>query len=210
MIRKLALASLLVCLGSLALSLSAQEQAAPPQPLSAADKTKAMDYLQSTRKNLNDAVKGLSDAQLNFKSAPDRWSIAEVVEHIGVTEDGLRQMVIEKVMVSPAAPGRDLVKIDELVLTAIPDRSHKAQAPDPFKPTNRFGTPAATTAHFNESRDKTEQLLQSTPGLRDHAADSPLKVQLDAYEWILFIGAHSERHTKQILEVKADPNFPKS
>jgi len=29
------------------------------------------------------------------------------------------------------------------------------------------------------------------------------------YEWILFIAAHSERHTKQILEVKADPNFPK-
>jgi hypothetical protein len=33
---------------------------------------------------------------------------------------------------------------------------------------------------------------------------------LDGYEWLLFIGAHSERHTKQILEVKADPNFPKS
>ncbi len=27
--------------------------------------------------------------------------------------------------------------------------------------------------------------------------------------WILFIAAHSERHTKQINEVKADPSFPK-
>jgi hypothetical protein len=25
----------------------------------------------------------------------------------------------------------------------------------------------------------------------------------------LLIAAHSERHTKQILEVKMDPNFPK-
>jgi hypothetical protein len=32
---------------------------------------------------------------------------------------------------------------------------------------------------------------------------------LDAYQWILLISAHSERHTKQIEEVKADPNFPK-
>ena len=32
---------------------------------------------------------------------------------------------------------------------------------------------------------------------------------LDAYEWLLFLAAHSERHTKQIDEVKADPNFPK-
>jgi len=26
----------------------------------------------------------------------------------------------------------------------------------------------------------------------------------------LFLAAHSERHLKQILEVKADPNYPKS
>jgi len=33
---------------------------------------------------------------------------------------------------------------------------------------------------------------------------------LDGYEWLLFIGAHSERHTKQMLEVKASPDFPKN
>src|SRR5882672_4406722 len=33
--------------------------------------------------------------------------------------------------------------------------------------------------------------------------------QLDGYEFVLLIAAHSERHTKQINEVKADPNFPK-
>jgi hypothetical protein len=27
---------------------------------------------------------------------------------------------------------------------------------------------------------------------------------------VLFMAAHSQRHTKQILEVTADPNFPKS
>jgi hypothetical protein len=39
--------------------------------------------------------------------------------------------------------------------------------------------------------------------------DSPLG-KLDGYEFLLFTGAHSERHTKQMLEVRADPNFPKS
>ena len=43
-----------------------------------------------------------------------------------------------------------------------------------------------------------------------HAAESPLGKNLDPYQWLLFIAAHSERHTKQMLEVKADPNFPKS
>jgi hypothetical protein len=39
--------------------------------------------------------------------------------------------------------------------------------------------------------------------------DSPLGKKLDAYEWVLCIAAHSERHTQQINEVKSDPNFPK-
>jgi hypothetical protein len=34
--------------------------------------------------------------------------------------------------------------------------------------------------------------------------------KLDGYEWVLFVAGHSERHTKQINEVKADPNFPKA
>ncbi len=55
----------------------------------------------------------------------------------------------------------------------------------------------------------TEEYLKTTPDLRAHAADSPMGVKLDGYEWILLIAGHSERHTKQILEVKADPNFPK-
>jgi hypothetical protein len=38
----------------------------------------------------------------------------------------------------------------------------------------------------------------------------PLGKKLDPYQWLLFIAAHSERHTKQMLEVKADPGFPKS
>ena len=59
------------------------------------------------------------------------------------------------------------------------------------------------------SRGKTIAYLEATPDLRAHVVDSPIGQPLDAYEWLLFIAAHSERHTKQILEVKADPNFPK-
>ncbi len=175
------------------------------------DKDKAMKYLESTRQGVADATKGLSAAQFNFKSAPDRWSVAEVMEHIAAAEDMLRGMVTGQVMSAPARPaGEDVAAIDAFVLAAIPDRSHKAQAPEPLKPTNRFGSPEASLKHFNESRDATEALLKSHTDLRDHAMDSPLGKKLDAYEWILFIAGHSDRHTKQILEVKADPNFPKS
>jgi len=31
----------------------------------------------------------------------------------------------------------------------------------------------------------------------------------DVYQWFLMISTHSQRHILQILEVKADPNYPK-
>jgi DinB family protein len=180
------------------------------QTLTPADRERAMQYLESTRQGVLQATAGLSEAQWNFKSAPDRWSVAEVTEHIAAAEDYIRAMIVEKVMVAPARPeGEDVKAIDDMVLAAIPDRSHKAQAPETLKPSNRFGSPQGSLNHFTEQRAQTEDFLRQHDDLRAHAIDSPLGKKLDAYEWLLFIGAHSERHTKQILEVKADPNFPK-
>jgi hypothetical protein len=185
--------------------------ASSAQELTQAEKEHALQYLESTKKDVLDATKGLSEAQWNFKPAPDRWSVAQVMEHIAAAEDFVRDGLIkEKVMVSPPGePGRDVMKIDAAVEAMIPDRSHKAQAPDPLVPNNRFGSPEGSIRHFLESRETTEQYLRTTPGLRDHVMEGPVG-KMDGYEFILFIAAHSERHTKQINEVKADPNFPKS
>jgi hypothetical protein len=182
------------------------------QELSQAERDRALQYLESTKKGVLDATKGLSDAQWNFKAAPDRWSIAEVMEHLAAAEDMLRGMTQEQVMKTPAIPPRDpaeLKQIDEKVVAMVPDRSHKIQAPEPLKPSNRFGSPVDAQKHFAESRATTEEYLRTTNDLRAHAVDSPMGVKLDGYEWMLLIAAHSERHTKQILEVMADPNFPK-
>jgi hypothetical protein len=183
---------------------------AKAQELSQADKEKALQYLEATKKEVLDSVKGLSPAQWTFKPAPDRWSVAECMEHIASAEDFLRGLVTEQVLKSPPAPGRDVKAIDEAIIKNVPDRSVKRQAPEPIKPVNKYGSPEASEKHFVDSRATTEALVKNTPDLRDHAMEGPAGGKWDAYEWILLISAHSDRHTKQILEVKADPNFPKS
>jgi len=184
--------------------------AAPAQELTLAEKHKALQYLESTKQDVLDATAGLSPAQWNFKPAPDRWSIAECMEHIAAAEDFIRGNIVDGVMKAPPAPGRDVAAVDAGILENIPARKTKVQAPEPLKPTNRFGSPEGSIKHFVESRAITEEFLKNTPGLRDHAADSPTGAKWDAYEFILLIAAHSERHTNQIKEVKADPSFPKS
>ena len=179
------------------------------EELSKADRDRAIKYLETTRQAVIDATKPLTKAQWNFKEADDRWSVAEVVEHIAAAEDQLLVMIAEKVMTAPPRPaGEDVKALDELVIARVPDRTKKVQTREELKPTNRYGSPEAALKHFLESRDKTIAYLRKTDGLRDHAIDSPFGKKFDAYQWLLFCAAHSERHTKQINEVKASAKFP--
>jgi hypothetical protein len=179
------------------------------QTLSQADREKGIKYLEQTRDAIVADTKNLTPAEWNFKPAPDKWSVALTLEHITLAEDSLSQLVADKVMKSPAgAPDRDVAKMDAMVLAMVPDRSTKRQAPPDLVPTGRW-TPPETLDHFLQSRARTIEFLRTTPDLRQHVMDSPLG-PMDAYEWLLFIAAHSDRHAKQILEVEASPDFPKS
>jgi hypothetical protein len=177
----------------------------------AAEIERATAYLAKTRDAVLASVRGLSAEQLAFKPAPEKWSVAEVLEHIGATEDYLMGVILKQVMSAPPRPaGEDVKAIDDFVLKAIPNRASKLKAPEPLVPTKRFGSVEGSRKHFAESRAATIAFVKETKGLRDHAIDSPLGHRLDAYQWVLFIAAHSDRHQQQIEEVKADAKFPKS
>jgi hypothetical protein len=198
---------------TLALAGIAQTAATPaPTTLTAGEREVALKSLEATRDAFLQSIAGLSEKQWRFKPGPDRWSVAEVSEHIAVSESALFGMVRDKIMTSPADPSKraEVAGKDEIVLQRVPDRSHKAQAPEFLKPTNRWATREETTKAFEDSRKATMDYVRTTnDDLRDHFGPHPLLGPLDAYQWILLISAHSERHTKQIEEVKANPNFPK-
>jgi uncharacterized damage-inducible protein DinB len=184
-----------------------------PQTLTAQERESALKELERTHDKFLQSIAGLSQKQWTFKAGPDRWSIAEVAEHITVSESAIFGLVQKQIMTSPATPEkREQVKgKDEIVLQRVPDRSHKAQAPEFLRPTGRWATEASLTQAFEESRKATMDYVRTTnDDLREHFFDHPLLGTMDGYQWLLLISAHSERHTAQIEEVKADPNFPKN
>jgi uncharacterized damage-inducible protein DinB len=212
---------LLNCAGKLfslvfaaALAMTAQAQNAPTEKgaLTPEDRQAAIKYLEDTRQKVLDSLKDLSDEQWKFKPSPDRWSAAEVAEHIAVSEETLLGLVTGRVMKSPAAPEKKEAAKgkDELVRNSITNRSVKAQAPEMLKPTNRFKTREEMIKAFNANRDKTIEYVKTTQeDLRSHFMAHPFFKDLDGYQWLLLLSGHSERHSLQIVEVKADPNFPK-
>lgn len=203
----------LVCgQGSPAPAVAPKTSPAESRTITKEERDRAIEYLKETQKDFLKATEGLSDAQWKFKAAPDRWSIAETAEHIAVTEDTIWKLVSEKMMKSPATPEKaaEAAGKDEVILTKVPDRSRKAQAPEQLKPTGRWATRAPLVKDFEASRSQEIAFLKETKeDLRNHFEEHPFLKTIDAYQWLLLNGAHCKRHTAQILEVKADPNFPK-
>jgi uncharacterized damage-inducible protein DinB len=178
--------------------------------LTPAERERAVSELTASRQQFMDSVAGLSPAQWNFKPDANTWSVAECAEHITLSEDFIFGIIKDKIMQAPAEPDKKPAITDDFILKAVVDRSQKFKAPEPLVPTHKWATPQAMLDHFKESRERTIAYVRDTQDdMRGHTADHPVLKTMDGYQWILLLSAHSQRHTAQLNEVKANPNFPK-
>jgi hypothetical protein len=180
------------------------------------ERQQAVEHLTQTKQKFLDSVKGLSAEQLNFKSAPDRWSVSDIAEHLALAEEMFSGMILGKIMKeTPPTPEKRVAaqgKEKEL-LKIVGDRSQKFQAPEMLQPgKKRWASIEDTLKAFNAKRDEHLAYLKTTnDALHHHFAAAPGGTnELDAWQWFLFMSAHVARHTAQIEEVKADPKFPRS
>ena len=170
----------------------------------------AANHLKDTKTDLLKTVKGLSQAQLDFKASPDRWSIKECTYHIAIAEKNIWQM-LEAALKEPVNPEkRSEIKLtDEEVIAMLEDRSKKIKTTESFEPKNTpYKTLDEALESFKSSRaDHIKYIKNTTEDLRNHVAQMPFG-WIDCYQLCLLMSAHSNRHTQQIEEVKADPGFP--
>ena len=171
----------------------------------------AISLMKETRDDAVGSVKGLSEAQQNFKAAPEKWSVKECMYHIAGAEK-LLWSLLEGSLKGPANPEKraEIKVTDEQFVKMIEDRTTKAQAPEPIQPKNTgFTSLDGALDDFKMNRsDHIKYLKSSTEDLRNHVVQLPFG-WIDCYQLCLMIAAHSNRHTQQINEVKANPGFPK-
>ena len=174
------------------------------------ERDKAIKLLLDSQKETMDFVTALSDAQWNYKPAPEKWSAGEVAEHIWLAE-GLLFAAVERSLAAAENPNWEEQtkgkneRLEQLLL----NRTGKAQAPEQIKPTGK--TRAEIMQGLKESRAKTLKFARETKlALKSHTQEHPFKVfgTLNAYQWLIYIPLHNLRHNQQIAEVKASSGFP--
>lgn len=176
------------------------------------ERKRAVQYLEDTRQAFLDSTTGLSVAQWNFREADDRWSVADCAEHVAVSEAAVFRIFQQEVVSSSPRPElREAVQgKDELMYGRVPGRTRRVQAPEHLRPTRRWADPAETVRQFLAIRDVAIEFAGTTElDLRSLFAEHPFLKTLDGYQWLLFLAAHSARHTAQMREVQAHADFPK-
>jgi hypothetical protein len=180
--------------------------------MTAEDRAKVIKLLNESHKQTLDLMEGLTEEQLKFKPAPEKWSVLEVAEHIWMAE-GLLFGAVERALAAKQNPEWETKTKGktEFLERVMVSRDRKAQAPESIVPSGKLSR-AEVIAKLKEARAKTLKFAEETRlPLKSHTFDHPFPVfgTLNAYQWLIYIPLHNIRHNKQIEEVKSDPNFPK-
>jgi hypothetical protein len=178
--------------------------------MTVAERDLALDQLDRSRQRLLETVQRLSREQLQFRSTPDRWSVAECVEHIIVVEQfllvGLERLAQQ---VDDPATHSDWKGRDEAFLAQVVGRARQLQAVDAHQPRGRWQT-ERLLPEFETTRVRVRNFVASTAAdLRNRPVVHPSLGRLDAYQLLLFVGAHCDRHRRQSEDVIASPGFPR-
>jgi hypothetical protein len=175
-------------------------------PMTVLERQHLIAHLEMTDSWLPDEVSGLSSVQLQFRPAPDVWSILEVVEHLTISSP-IYWRQFHEAMRKPAAAARSR-NTDEGILWYGIDRTHREKAipSEDVKRQLRDLRPALASLQKLHA-EMLKYIRTSSEDLRAHYVE---RQGSDAYQWLLLISTHEQRHILQIRELKANPKFPKN
>lgn len=174
-------------------------------PISKTERQRIVAHLEMTESWLADEVLHLSPAQLRFRAAPGTWSVLDTLEHLTLSEPVYWKQLQDAVK-APASSKKGQLNDADILWYGI-DRSEKQKTEPSKEPKARLSDAEASLETFRKLHAEMLQFARTTDDdLRSHFVESE---GVDAYQWLLGISTHEQRHILQIREIKADADFPK-
>lgn len=176
-------------------------------PLTDEERQRLVAHLEMTASWLIDEVSGLSSAQLQFRRAPNTWTIMQVLEHVVVVGPIYWEDLQRAVKSQPR--DRTGSSTDANILWYGIDRTPtvRERAVPAEEPKGQLRELQAGLDAYRKAHARLLQYIKTTPDdLRSHVVE---RQGCDAYQWALLISTHEQRHILQIREIKSDAMFPK-
>jgi hypothetical protein len=164
--------------------------------------------LDRARAALRGAVDAIPEPFQRQRPAPDRWSAAEVIEHLTLVERIFGGRIVKAIEGARSSglgtEAQPRAALPDAVEQRMGDRVNKRQAPDPAQPTGTLDVAAAWAA-LESNQATLRAALETCDGLAlsQVTLDHPFFGTMTVYQWVELMAAHEGRHTEQVREIGA-------
>jgi hypothetical protein len=158
---------------------------------------------------------GLTDAQFNWHAAPDRWSIAQIVDHLNIIARLTLPRLEDAISSAPKVSAAKLWKpsfLERMFISMLgPSPKFKSPVPPPFVP-GEGGSSVEMMSVFMEMHRRYEACVVRSDGLDiksikvASAANKMVKLSLGG--WFAATVAHEQYHLGQAKSLRSEPLFP--
>jgi uncharacterized damage-inducible protein DinB len=162
-------------------------------------------YVDARRAALEEAALVLPYDEWTRRPAADSWSVAQVFDHLHLSESSIARLLAKRIGRAKEAgfgPERSteslMHSLEFFPVVSGPPR----QAPEITLPRAGARAPEVHEA-LRRSRAELHAALREGDGLAlaEVTATHPGLGVINVYQWVLFIGQHEERHTRQVAEI---------
>jgi uncharacterized damage-inducible protein DinB len=165
------------------------------------------EFLDQRHVELLAAIALVSPAKHDESPQPGAWSVAEIVEHLGLIERRLTQLfgklISEARMRDTPAEQETSSILRAFDASRFVDRTRKIVTAEATRPAGAMKVDAGIRA-LEEARKELKNTVLQGDGLAlgTLTHTHPALGTMNLYEWIAFVGAHTVRHTLQIREIE--------
>lgn len=157
------------------------------------------------REQTKQLVGSLNDEQISFLPENEKWTIAHIIEHITIVQDGMTK-ISAKLLNEAQGAGKSsdgTAKLSEnFMQKAAEAKALKLEAPERVRPTGNQ-TIAESLRKMDENRQRLEELrpLFESVDCSETKFPHPFMGDLTAHEWLTLVGGHEARHIRQIENI---------
>lgn len=155
--------------------------------------------------NFKAVVENLDDEQQNFLPEGEKWTIAQIVEHMAKVEVGMTRIsakLVEKAKAAGKTSDGKVKLSDSFLEGAAKAVEQKLEAPEMVRPQGNQSIAESVSA-IEENRKYLEELRPTfeTVEAAGFTFPHPSFGEMTAHDWLALIGGHKFRHTKQIQKI---------
>ncbi len=156
------------------------------------------------RERLREVLVSLDETQCAARQEGQKWSIAEIAEHVAIVGSGMARICAKLLSKAEAAgtPSNGAFNIDDFTARMSEMTDVKLEAPDMVRPTG--------TRSIAESLASLDESSKTLRGLKPQFEQFDVTVatfphpyfgELTAVEWLALYGMHEGRHLGQIRKI---------